>query len=60
MRISLNKTTELSAVFKELFGKGIDQKINGDINVTSPTGLKTLYDLSKKNLAKIFWKDLKA
>ena len=38
----------------------IDQKINGDINVTSPTGLKTLYDLSKKNLAKIFWKDLKA
>ena len=25
----------------------IDQKLNGDINVTSPTGLKTLYDLSK-------------
>ena len=24
----------------------IDQKLNGDINVTSPTGLKTLYDLS--------------
>ena len=23
----------------------IDQKLNGDINVTSPTGLKTLYDL---------------
>jgi glutathione synthase len=38
----------------------IDQKLNGDINVTSPTGLKTLYDLSKINLAKIFWKDLKA
>ena len=38
----------------------IDQKLNGDINVTSPTGLKTLYDLSKKNLAKIFWKELKA
>jgi len=37
----------------------IDQKLNGDINVTSPTGLKTLYDLSKKNLAKIFWKELK-
>ena len=30
----------------------IDQKLNGDINVTSPTGLKTLYDLSKINLAK--------
>ena len=38
----------------------IDQKINGDINVTSPTGLKTYYDLSKINLAKTFWKELKA
>ena len=38
----------------------IDQKLNGDINVTSPTGLKTLNDLSKNNLAKIFWADLKA
>ena len=38
----------------------IDQKLNGDINVTSPTGLKTLYDLSNKNLAKTFWKELKA
>ena len=38
----------------------IDQKLNGDINVTSPTGLKTYYDLSKINLANIFWKGLKA
>jgi glutathione synthase len=38
----------------------IDQKLNGDINVTSPTGLKTLYDLSGINLAKLFWKELKA
>ena len=38
----------------------IDQKLNGDINVTSPTGLKTFYDLSDVNLAKIFWKELKA
>jgi len=38
----------------------IDQKLNGDINVTSPTGLKTYYDLSKINLAKIFWKGLEA
>ena len=38
----------------------IDQKLNGDINVTSPTGLKTLYDLSGINLAKTFWKQLKA
>ena len=38
----------------------IDQKLNGDINVTSPTGLKTLFDISKINLAKTFWNDLKA
>ena len=38
----------------------IDQKLNGDINVTSPTGLKTYYDLTKINLAKTFWKELKA
>ena len=38
----------------------IDQKLNGDINVTSPTGLKTLFELSGKNLAKTFWKELKA
>ena len=38
----------------------IDQKLNGDINVTSPTGLKTLFDLSGKNLAKTFWKYLNA
>ena len=38
----------------------IDQKLNGDINVTSPTGLKTLYDLTNINHAKTFWKELKA
>jgi glutathione synthase len=38
----------------------IDQKLNGDINVTSPTGLKTLFSLSGINLAKTFWKGLKA
>ena len=38
----------------------IDQKLNGDINVTSPTGLKTFFDLSGKNLANTFWKELKA
>ena len=38
----------------------IDQKLNGDFNVTSPTGIKTFYDLTKINLAKTFWKELKA
>ena len=48
---------------KNIFFAGIDfinQKLNGDINVTSPTGLKTFHDLSKINLAKTFWKELKA
>ena len=36
----------------------IDQKLNGDINVTSPTGLKTFFDLSGVNLAKTFWGNL--
>ena len=36
----------------------IDGKLNGDINITSPTGLKTLFELSNINLAKIFWKNL--
>jgi len=38
----------------------IDQRLNGDINVTSPTGLKTYYDLTNINLAKFFWKGLGA
>ena len=38
----------------------IDQKLNGDINVTSPTGLKTFYDISGINHAKTFWRELKA
>jgi glutathione synthase len=60
-----NKISELIAkdLKKEnIFFAGIDfidQKLNGDINVTSPTGLKTLYDLSGINHAKTFWKELK-
>jgi glutathione synthase len=38
----------------------IDQKLNGDINITSPTGLKTYFDLTGIDLAKVFWKDLGA
>ena len=48
---------------KDIYFSGIDfidGQLNGDINVTSPTGLKTYYDLSKINLAKVFWKGLKA
>ena len=38
----------------------IDQKLSGDINITSPTGLKTFYDLIKKNLAKTILEKIKS
>ncbi len=37
----------------------ISEKLNGDINVTSPTGLKNYFDLTGINLAKIFWKGIR-
>jgi len=70
INIELTKTEKKISVIlgkdlkkEKIFFAGIDfidQKLNGDINITSPTGLKTLYDLSKINLAKTFWKELKA
>ena len=33
----------------------IGSKLNGDLNVTSPTGLKTYKDLSGIDLSKNFW-----
>ena len=61
--IKISKIIAKDLVKKDIYFAGIDfidQKLNGDINVTSPTGLKTLYDLSNKNLADYFWKGLKA
>ena len=37
----------------------ISEKLNGDINVTSPTGLKNYFDLTGINLAKLFWKNIR-
>ncbi len=67
IKLSLNENKISRLIAKDLkkdniFFAGIDfidQKLTGDINVTSPTGLKTLFDLSGINLAKIFWKELK-
>ena len=59
----LSKIIAKDLIKNKIFFAGvdfIDQKLNGDINITSPTGLKTFYDLSKINLAEIFWKELKA
>ena len=39
MRISLNNSDELSDIFKEIFGKGLDQNINGI--TTDSRNLKT-------------------
>ena len=68
INVKLTKKKKISKLIakdlkKKIFFAGIDlidQKLNGDINVTSPTGLKTLYDLSGINLAKTFWRELKA
>ena len=61
--IKISKLIAKQLKKEKIFFSGIDfidQKLNGDINVTSPTGLKTLFDLSKINLATTFWKELKA
>ena len=59
--IKISKLIALDLKKENIYFAGIDfidQKLNGDINITSPTGLKTLFDLSKINLAKTFWKEL--
>ena len=46
---------------KNIYFAGIDfikGKLIGDINVTSPTGLKTYYDLTGINLAKYFFDNI--
>ena len=63
IEIKISKIVAKDLKKENIFFAGIDfidQQLNGDINVTSPTGLKTLYDLSGINLAKTFWKELKA
>ena len=44
-----------------IYFAGIDfvqEKLIGDINVTSPTGLTAYKDLSGINLAKLFWNNI--
>ena len=48
-------------VKNNIYFAGIDfvqEKLIGDINVTSPTGLAAYKDLSGINLAKLFWKNI--
>ena len=48
-------------VKNNIYFAGIDfvqEKLIGDINVTSPTGLAVYKDLSGINLAKLFWNNI--
>ena len=62
-----NKEIKASKVIGKLLIKnniyfaGVDfvqEKLIGDINVTSPTGLAAYKDLSGINLAKLFWNNI--
>jgi glutathione synthase len=59
MKIIKIIATELKK--QNIYFAGIDfvqGKLIGDINVTSPTGLKTYYDLTGVNLAKYFFDNI--
>jgi len=61
--IQISKLIAKDLMKEDIYFAGIDfidEKLSGDINVTSPTGLKTFFDLSNINLADYFWKGLKA
>ena len=60
--LNISKIVAKDLQQNNIYFAGIDfisGKLNGDINVTSPTGLKTFFDLSGINLAKVFWNNLK-
>ncbi len=57
--IMISKIVGKLLVKNNIFFAGIDfvnEKLIGDINVTSPTGLTAHKDLTGKNLANLFWK----
>ncbi|MDC0437738.1 hypothetical protein OAL84_01645, partial [Pelagibacteraceae bacterium] len=59
LKISIIVAKELKR--KKIYFAGIDfinGKLIGDINVTSPTGLKTYYDLTGINLAEYFFDNI--
>ena len=61
--IKISKTIAKDLKKNNIYFAGIDiidNYLSGDINVTSPTGLKTFMDLSGLNLSKFFWSQLKS
>jgi len=59
--INVSKVIGKLLVKNNIYFAGIDfvqEKLIGDINVTSPTGLAAYKDLSGINLAKLFWNNI--
>ena len=59
--INASKAIGKLLVKNNIYFAGVDfvqEKLIGDINVTSPTGLMAYKDLSGKNLAKLFWNNI--
>ena len=59
--MKISKIVASMLVKKQIYFAGVDfveEKLIGDINVTSPTGLATYYDLSGINLAEYFWDNI--
>ena len=59
--MKISKRVAILLKQQNIYFAGIDfiqGQLIGDINVTSPTGLATYYNLTKVNLAKYFWDNL--
>ena len=59
--VKVSKVIGKLLVKNKIYFAGIDfiqEKLIGDINVTSPTGLAAYKDLSGINLAKVFWNNI--
>ena len=59
--VNVSKVIGKLLMKNNIYFAGVDfvqEKLIGDINVTSPTGLATYKDLSGINLAKLFWNNI--
>ena len=59
--VKVSKAVGKMLLKNNIYFAGIDfvqEKLIGDINVTSPTGLAAYKDLSGINLAKLFWNNI--
>ena len=59
--LKISKIVASEIIKKNIYFAGIDfinGKLIGDINVTSPTGLKTYYDITGINLAEYFFENI--